>query len=186
MPKKFFKRYSPDPKRIKETPGLGFLGERLHQPNLWHFNRHSVSKAFAIGLFCCWIPLPFQTVIAACLALYFRANLALSVALVFLTNPVTIPPVFYFAYRLGNWILGGEGIDFSIELSWDWLVNSMGLVWQPLFLGCLLSGIFTSMLGYLTVQLIWRQHIRKHQKLRLARPANQKPKSGDIAVDKAK
>lgn len=71
MPRKFFKRYSPDPKRIRDTPGLGFLGERLHQPNLWHFNRHSISKAFAIGLFCMWIPFPFQTLIAAACALLF-------------------------------------------------------------------------------------------------------------------
>lgn len=170
MPKKFFKRYSPDPKRIKDTPGLAFLGERLHQPNLWHFNRHSVSKAFAIGLFCCWIPFPFQSPFAAACALYFRANLALSVALVFVTNPITIPPMFYFAYRLGNLIIGGPEHRIEIELSWDWLVESLGVIWQPLFLGCFLLGLFTSMLSFLVVQFVWRYNIRQQQKLRKKRP----------------
>jgi len=95
MPKKFFKRYSPDPKRLRDTPGLGFLGARLQQPNLWHFNRHSIAKAF-------------QSVFAATSALLFKANIAISVALVFITNPITIPPLFYFAYQLGNLVLGRD------------------------------------------------------------------------------
>ena len=181
MPKKFFKRYSPDPKRIKDTPGLSFLGSRLHQPSLWHFNRHSVSRAFAIGLFCTWIPFPFQSLIAATGALYFRANLALSVALVFVTNPITIPPMFYFAYRLGNLILGEKEQAFSIELSWNWLVNSLGMIWQPLFLGSFLLALFSSMLGYLIVQFMWRQNIRKQQKIRSERICNQNRRKDDIA-----
>ena len=174
MPKKFFKRYSPDPKRIKDTPGLGFLGERLHQPSLWHFNRHSVTRAFAIGLFCTWIPFPFQSLIAAFGALYFRANLALSVALVFITNPITIPPMFYFAYRLGNLILGDKEVPFKMELSWDWLMNSLGQIWQPLFLGSFLLALFSSMLAYLVVQFVWRYNIRKLQKDRAQRAINKK------------
>ena len=174
MPKKFFKRYSPDPKRIKSTPGLGMLGARMQQPNLWHFNRRSVSKAFAIGLFCMWFPLPFQSVVAAITAVYTRANLALSVALVFITNPLTIPPMFYFAYRLGNLVLDRHSIDFQIELSWQWMTESLVLIWQPLFLGCFLMALFTSMLGFLGIQLLWRYNIRAHQKLRSARAINLK------------
>jgi len=181
MPKKFFKRYSPDPKRIKETPGLGFLGSRLHQPSLWHFNRHSVSRAFAIGLFCTWIPFPFQSVIAAFGALYFRANLALSVALVFVTNPITIPPMFYFAYRLGSLILGGKEEKIEIELSLEWLVNSLGQIWQPLFLGSFLLALFSSMLGYLVVQFIWRYNIRKQQNSRSTRAINNKSKADEVS-----
>ena len=166
MPKKFFKRYSPDPRRIRDTPGLGFLGARLQQPNLWHFNRHSIAKAVAIGLFCTWLPFPFQSVFAAISALFFRANIAISVALVFITNPITIPPLFYFAYQLGNLVLGRESIDLSINLSLNWLTDSLSQIWQPLFLGCFLLGLFCSMLGYLVVQVSWRQNIRKRLKQR--------------------
>lgn len=100
--------------------------------------------------------------------------MALSVALVFTTNPITIPPMFYFAYRLGNLIIGGDEMAFNIELSWDWLVNSMGIIWEPLFLGCFLLALFSSMLGYLGVQFIWRRHIRNHQKTRSQRTQNKK------------
>lgn len=176
MPKKFFKRYSPNPQRIKDTPGMGILGKHLHQPNLWHFNRHSIAKAFAIGLFCMWFPFPFQSVIAAVSAIYLRANLALSVALVFITNPITIPPMFYFAYQLGNLVLGRNSMDFNIELNWEWMTKSLVMIWEPLFLGCFLMALFSSMLGYLGIKLLWRYNIRARQKVRSARKINQKYK----------
>jgi len=169
MPKKFFKRYSPDPKRIRDTPGLGFLGARLQQPNLWHFNRHSISKAVAIGLFCTWLPFPFQSLFAATGALFFRANIAISVALVFITNPITIPPLFYFAYKLGNLVLGRKSMNASMEFNMHWITESLGQIWQPLFLGSFLLALFCSMLGYLTVQLLWRLNIRQRLKARASK-----------------
>jgi len=166
MPKKFFKRYSPDPKRIRDTPGLGFLGARLHQPNLWHFNRRSISKAVAIGLFCTWLPFPFQSVFAATGALFFRANIAISVALVFITNPITIPPLFFFAYQLGNWVLGRKSMSAPMEFTMQWITQSLEQIWQPLFLGSFLLAAFSSMMGYLVVQLLWRQNIRQRVQVR--------------------
>ena len=177
MPRKFFKRYSPDPKRIRDTPGLGFLGERLHQPNLWHFNRHSISKAFAIGLFCMWLPFPFQTLVAAACALLLRANLPLSVALVFITNPITIPPMLYFAYKLRNLVLSLPAGEFSMELSMHWLTQRMGEIWQPLFMGCFLLALFSSMLGFFTIQALWRYNIHTKLKHRANRPCNDLNKS---------
>ena len=122
MHRKYLKRYSPSPKTIRENKALAFLGEDIHRPSLWHMNRHSVSKAFAIGLFCTWLPFPLQTVIAALLAIYYRAHLPLSVVLVFITNPVTIPPMFYFAYKLGSVMLGVKLESVPMDLSWHCLL----------------------------------------------------------------
>jgi len=166
MPKKFFKRYSPNPASLRNNKALGFLGDRLYRPNLWHLNRHSVAKAFAIGLFCTWLPFPFQTVIAASLAIFYCANIPLSIVLVFITNPLTIPPMFYFAYRLGNKILMREGSDFNFQLSWEWLTTGMLQVWQPLLFGSLTLAIISSILGYITIQLLWRYNILRRWKER--------------------
>ena len=161
MPREFLKKYSPSPKTIRENKALSCLGESIHQPSLWHMNRRTVAKAFAIGLFCAWIPMPLQTVIAALLAIYYRAHLPLSVALVFVTNPVTIPPMFYFAYRLGSLMLGMEPEAVPMDLSWEWLTTTLGQIWRPLLFGCLILGVLSSVAGYFIIHSLWRKNIRK-------------------------
>ncbi|MCK5924670.1 MAG: DUF2062 domain-containing protein, partial [Methylococcales bacterium] len=109
---------------------------------------------------CAWIPTPGQMAIAAVIALYFRANLPISVALVWLTNPITMPPMFYFAYWIGLKLLG-QAPDDDFEFSVDGIIESLGDVWQPFLLGCLLLGIVSSILGYFMVQGGWRYSISK-------------------------
>ncbi len=138
----------PDPEKLKKQKSLQFLGDRLHEPNLWHLNRRSVSLAFAVGLFAAWIPTPGQMAIAAVAAFYFRANLPISVALVWITNPITMPAMFYFAYYIGVLLLGGDtpGADFEFNL--ESILSSLGDIGAPFLLGCLVLGIVSSLLGY--------------------------------------
>lgn len=166
MPRKILKRYSPSPQKIRESKILGALGEKLHRPSLWIFNRNSIARAFAIGLFCTWIPFPLQTLLAAVLAIYYRANLPLSVALVFLTNPITIPPMFYFAYKLGSVMLGMEMQAVEMDLSWHWFTSIMVQIWQPLVFGCLILAIVCSAVGYFTINTLWRKDVKERWKER--------------------
>ena len=159
MPRRFFKRIAPHPDKIKTSKSLGWLGETLHHPGLWRFNRHCIAGAFAVGLFCMWVPFPTQTLLAAVTAVFLRVNLPLSVVLVYITNPFTIPPMFYGAYCLGAVILGVQIQDIGFELSYEWLHHTLGLIWQPLLLGCFITGIISALLGYYGVHLFWRMHI---------------------------
>jgi len=176
MPRNFLKKYSPSPKTIRENKALSYLGESIHQPGLWHMNRHSVAKAFAIGLFCTWIPFPLQTVMAALLAIYYRAHLPIAVTLVFVTNPITIPPMFYFAYRLGGLLLGIEPQDVSMDLSWQWLTTTLGYIWQPLLFGCLILAIISSVTGYFIIDSLWRKSIKRRWQDRKVKHAAKKAK----------
>ena len=125
MPRQFFKKISPSADTIKKQKCLGFLGKHLHSPMLWHLNRRSVSVAFAIGLFMMWVPFPSQMVYAAVFAILLSANLPISVALVWITNPNTIPPMFYFAYLFGTKILGHTPLDIKFEMTWEWLMTNL-------------------------------------------------------------
>lgn len=161
MPKKIIKRLMPNPNTFKEHKNLQFLGDRLHEPNLWHLNRLSVSRAFAIGLFAAWIPLPGQMAIAAVAAFYFRANLPISVVLVWISNPITMPPLFYFAYQVGLWGLDMPAPVAEFELSLNGAMNFLWDNWQPFLFGCLIMGVICSAVGYAGIRMFWRMHVLK-------------------------
>ncbi|MDN3652621.1 DUF2062 domain-containing protein [Thalassotalea ponticola] len=169
MPKKLIKRYLPDHTSIKSNKYLQIFGEVLHDANLWHLNRRSVAKAFAVGLFMAFIPVPFQMIFAAGLAIIFHANLPLSVALVWVSNPVTIPPIFYFCYVLGTTLMGVPEKQFEFSLSWEWFVSSLSTVGGPFLLGCLVCAIFFATLGYFVINFIWRYQVTRNWKKRLTR-----------------
>lgn len=166
MPKEFLKRYMPDAHEIKNSKSLKIFGTLLHNPNLWHLNRHSVAGAFAVGLFFAWWPVPFQMVLAAGAAIWFNTNLPISVALVWITNPVTMPPMFYFAYLVGTWVLGAPETSFQMELSFEWLLNGMTTIWKPFLLGCFILGMISSVSGYFIIKMLWRYNIAKKFHLR--------------------
>jgi uncharacterized protein (DUF2062 family) len=161
MPKKFIKRFLPTPETLKAHPHLRHFSETLQNPNLWHLNRRSVAGAVSVGLFCAWMPIPFQMVLAAVIAMLFTVNLPISVALVWLSNPITMPPLFYGAYRLGAFILQEEVVDFHFQLSLTWLAKTLETIAPPLLLGCFIMGTICSILGYVLLRIFWRVNTTK-------------------------
>ena len=103
-----------------------------------------------------WIPVPFQMLLAAGGAIACRANLPLAVALCWVANPVTMPPMFYGAYKLGCLLLGNPSQDIDIEFSWHWLSSVFETVAPPLLLGALLLACISALCGYLATLLLWR------------------------------
>ena len=161
MPKKTIKRLMPDHHTIKNHKHLQIFGDLLHNANLWHLNRRSVSKAFAVGLFFAFIPVPFQMILAAGIAIIVHANLPLSVALVWITNPLTMPAIFYFCYLVGTWILGASTKEFVFEASWQWVSNSLSTVGPSFLLGCGVLACVFAFIGYFGIQALWRYSVRK-------------------------
>ena len=157
----------PDSEKIRNNKQLNkVFGTLLHDPNLLHLNRRSVSMAFFVGLFMSFVPLPSQMIMAAAVAILVRCNLPISVGLVWISNPVTMPPIFYFAYKIGAWVLGIPEREFTFELSWTWLGTELGAIWEPFLLGCAICGIVFGLLGFATIRLLWRLHIVSAIKVR--------------------
>ncbi len=160
MVKKFIQKYIPDHSKIKSNPHLNrIFGRLLHDPNLLHLNRHSVTGATFIGLFMAFMPIPFQMIPAAAFAIYFRVNLPISLALVWVSNPITMPPIFYFCYLVGTWMLGTTLIDIEFHLSAEWLSTRLIEIWQPFLLGCFSVGLASAIVGAVSIRLFWRLHI---------------------------
>lgn len=177
MAKKFFRKYLPHPDAVKRYRALSVFGRTLHAPNLWHLNRGSVARACAVGAFWAVIPMPLQLVPAALFALICRANVALTVFLVCLTNPLTIAPVYYGTYRLGRLVLAMEPGDAPITLTMSSIGQHLAQVWQPLYVGSAITGLLLSGFSYLTVRSVWRWNVgrrwrrRRHRRRRDTVPA---------------
>jgi len=146
---------------IKNNKYLKIFGSLLHNPHLWHMNRHSVAKAFAVGLFFAFIPVPFQMVLAAGTAILVHSNLPISIALVWLTNPFTIPAIFYSCYVVGTWVIGAPEQEFNFEPSWQWIVDSVSTIGPAFLLGCGVLAVVFSIIGYFGIQGLWRYSVTK-------------------------
>lgn len=172
MPKKKLQKFFPTPEQVKNNKSLAFLAPLMGRPNLWHLNRRSVAQAFFIGIFCAFIPMPFQMVLAALLAFYFNSNLPISIGLVWLSNPITMPPLFYATYTLGAYILDIPARQFNRDMSLDSLLSELNEIWLPLYLGSLLAGLFFASIGYIGMRILWRINVVSHwNKRKCARSA---------------
>lgn len=166
MPRKRLRRWLPSPARVRSMQSLQVLGEWIYQTNLWHINRYSASMAMFTGLFVAFLPIPGQMLLAAVLAVLLRCNLPLSVALVWITNPVTMPAIFYIAYRVGALLIDVNAPVESFEMSLAWLQSRMEVIWRPLLVGSVLCGLLVGSLGYFVVNLLWRMHVMHHWRQR--------------------
>ncbi len=159
MPKRFLQRYLPSPAEIRENPVMRPVAQWLHHSEIWHMNRRSVAGAAFIGLFSMFLPIPSQMVFAAAMAIIFRCNLPIAVALVWISNPLTIPPMFYFAYRLGAWLLDMQLSVDSIDMSMSWLWANLSTIGYPLVFGSLVCGWVSGVTGFVLTRVLWRLHV---------------------------
>jgi hypothetical protein len=176
MPRKILKRFSPDKHALLTNGAFRRFSNFALRAHVWHLNRRSANRAVLIGMFCAFIPLPIQMFLAIAACIFARAYLPLCIGIVWLTNPLTIPPVFYGTYRLGAFMLDMPVIPFHFEMSWQWLMEQFSLVWKPLFLGSFTTGIFFAALSYTLLDLFWRRHTLQRWRARLERP-NKKEES---------
>ena len=154
------------PAVLRKQKALHIFGDWIYEGNLWHLNRYSASMGFFVGLFMAFMPIPGQMLVAAAMAVWLRCNLPLSVSLVWITNPVTMPAIFFFAYELGAFLLGENTQPLNFELSFEWLFTTLGAVWEPLLLGCALFSIGFGALGYFVVDMLWKMQVRHKWKER--------------------
>ncbi len=170
--RRWSKTVSKNQHQIKNNKYLKIFGSALHRRELWNLNRNSVSKGVAIGLFWAFIPIPFQMVFSTLFALYLGGNVAIALSMVWITNPVTMPILFYICYKIGAFLLQREELPFSFELSFNWLMTQLDGIALPLFLGSFVTALTLSIIGYFTIQSLWfystkRDVLKKNKKFKI-------------------
>lgn len=168
MPRKFLNRILPARATLKAQWYLRPFNVLLHDPALWATHRKNVLKAFALGLFACFLPIPGQTILPTLIALWIRVNLPVVVAASWIANPVTSGPLYYACYRFGSWLLDRPLGSFHVEFSFEWLWSELGRIWQPLFLGCLVLGVLVTGVSVFVLNWIWIRASRRQFRERRA------------------
>lgn len=162
--RQWLKRVTPSRSEVRKRRELRVFGKWLRDPGLWHLDRRSVAGACALGLFVMYLPPLGQMLIAAAGAIVLRVNLPVSVALVWITNPLTIPPMYYFAYVVGSWILDAPTQALGVGYWFEWR-NWLDIL-LPLTIGSLVCGAVCSLLGYVAVQALWRWSLLRRMRRR--------------------
>ncbi len=156
-----FKNFIPSPEALKHSESLRFLGKLLDNPNLFHMNRRSVSKAFFWGMFIGLLPpIPLQTPAVAIAAIITRSNLPLAIAIVWVSNPITIPIIMFAFYHLGRIILQLEPAT-GIEFSWTWLHREFEIIWKPYLVGSLVGASAFAASAYMISTFVWRLKVKR-------------------------
>ena len=145
-------KFLPKKEELQQHRWLRFLHGYMHHPWLWEFRRGTTVKAVAIGVFMAMMPMPFQMVPASILAVFLRANLLLSVGLVWISNPVTMIPMWYGGYRAGCWLFGQTPLFSHSGFSINALFAHGHEVFLPLIGGCIVVGLIA---GLSLATLVW-------------------------------
>ena len=184
-----FKRWMPTPEQLAGNRWLRWLGPSLLHPRLWHISRRGVSLGVAIGIFFAFLIPIAQIPLSAAVAVALRANVPTAVASTLVTNPITFPPVYFAAWKVGNWMLGQDATGDAPPLpagaagpatasppthaqgNW-WLRtwHQITGVGKPLMLGLVSFAVGGGLLVYTLISLFWVLRVRRKRRQRLREP----------------
>jgi len=151
-------------KKISTSEKLKILIKKYKIPfEYLSTNRRMVSKAVFIGLFIAFIPMPMQMLAVLAVMPFTKFNVPIALAMCWLSNPFTMPPMYYMEYLTGSFLLGMETTPVSMTL--EWFSTNIENIFIPLYTGTLFYSITVSSLAYYLVNHLWRSSVKKSKKL---------------------
>ncbi len=136
-------------------------------------NRNAVSKAVLVGLFFAFIPMPLQMLAVVLMVPFIKFNVPIGVSLVWITNPITMPFIFYGELVIGDLLTHepiSQDLDFMVELfTMDWFstafIDKLMEIIVPMYIGALFTAVTLAVGGYYLVRYLWWRSVH-HQKLK--------------------
>jgi uncharacterized protein (DUF2062 family) len=159
MPRRFFKKLSRQRHHLRTRwfmrPFEFVFGDAAY----WSVNRRNVTRAVALGFFIAFLPPPIpHTLMALFAAIALRVNIPVTLASIFLTNPVTMFPLYYAAYWIGCHALGHTPMNMHNlpkAHPGDWLPVFHGPILEPFIIGNLILGLCAAVVCYIVLGAFW-------------------------------
>ncbi len=174
-------------------------------------SRHRIALGVAVGLFVTMTPtLGFQMIIAVMLASLVGANRAVTIPVVWISNPLTAVPLYYTNWRIGHMIRTGSlasdpavrktlanliaakgGLiahvsNFFDPSFWRELAVVLGELGLDLWIGSVLGGLVLALISYPICRRAVRIYrlARRHE-LHLGRSARRDPAPMNVSPDES-
>jgi len=126
---------------------------------------HAIALGAGLAVFVAFLPLiGIQTVLAVALAAVFRANKAICIPVVWISNPVTLVPIYGACFEFGRFLMaGGEpraetqvlsklephgGLSLLEPAFWSNLISRAADYGVELWVGCVSVGFVFAILSY--------------------------------------
>jgi len=156
-------------KRANGNNQVGKLIDKYNIPREYlSINRKSISRGIGIGVFIAFIPMPFQMFAVLALTPFIKFNVPIAIAMVWLSNPITMPPMYFMEYQTGLYFLGQEPLP-DINLTLEWFENNIEDIVTPLYIGTLFYSTTISLLLYLLINILWIRSVHEYKRLRKVR-----------------
>jgi uncharacterized protein (DUF2062 family) len=137
-----------------------------------------ITRGVAVGLFWGFIPMPMQMLAVMATTPLVRFNVPIAISMVWLSNPITMPPMYYMEYLTGNFLLGREGLD-NIELTMAWFTEHFDDILVPLYVGTAFYSVIVTGIIYVALNRLWVNsvNIEKEERRRKRKQKKSKKKS---------
>lgn len=175
------RRWLPTPQLMEAMPGCAWLGRHLRaHPRLWVLHRRGVALGAALGVGIGVFPVPLQMPAAMLAALALRANVAAAAAGTWLSNPLTLAPIWGLSAYLGSFVVPRQLAVTSpqplthgaMDAPATWSAALWGQVtsWGPALLaGFPIAAVLLGLISYGLVYVGWAVLIQRERRRRLRR-----------------
>lgn len=174
----WFQGHVPTREELEHNRWVKPFAKHVLRSDLWRFNRRSVPRGMALGLFVgIMIPLA-HFVTAALLAVFVRANIPVALAATFVGFPAFLPIIFYAADRVGNFLLRVDAMTVVAPVTQtmhatetDSLLAMLTQKGPTVAFGMFVIATVLAAIGYLFSSFFWRWRVgtRRAQRLAAAR-----------------
>lgn len=128
---------------------MGKLREYYRKLLLSHASAEEVAQGFALGVFIGITPtFGLHIILAIVCAAYLKKNELAAILGVFVTNPITAVPVYYFCFHVGTLITGQTTELNFADLTFSKAFSLGADILFPLWIGCLAVGLVAYFAAY--------------------------------------
>lgn len=178
----WIKGHIPTREQLEQKRWAKPFARYILRSELWRFNRRSVPRGMALGLFVgVMIPLA-HFIVATIVAVFARANIPVALAATFIGFPVIYVPIVLFAEKLGSWLLHVDQMTVVAPISetmqsteFDHFLQMLTSEALPTAFGLFVIATVLASLGYVMTSFGWRWWIGRKRQARLAEARLREP-----------